>query len=120
MTRILEAIARAVAAHNCSHELDSFLRSVVQPASVEKLFATSSLLFRKVSTACESESELSLLLDRLSLVTVHNIAWEEVKRLFESMRGDDAAFNTHCAAEAARELNKGKLHMKNIAAEVQR
>ena len=48
MTRILEAIARDVAAHNCYHELDSSLRSVVQPASVEHIPGTSALLLRKV------------------------------------------------------------------------
>ena len=51
---------------------------------------------------------------------MHNVAWAEVKIFFESLRGDDAAFNTHCAAEAAGELNKGNLHMKNVAAEAQR
>ena len=61
-----------------------------------------------------------LLLDRLSRVTVHKVTWAEAKRFFESTRGDDAAFNTHCAAEAAGELNKGNLHMKNVAAEAQR
>ena len=53
-------------------------------------------------------------------MTVHKITWEEVMRFFESTRGDDAAFNTHCAEEAARELNEGNLHMKNVAAEAQR
>ena len=119
LARTLEALARDAAAHNCLHELDCSVSRVVQPASVEKLSATSSLLFRKVSTTCEREAELLLLLDRLSLVTVHKITWEEVKRFFESTRGDDAAFNTHCAAEAARELNEGNLHMKNVAAAAQ-
>ena len=120
MTRTLETIARGAAAHNCLHGLDCSVNRVVQPASVEKLYATSSLIFRKVSTTCEREAELLLLLDRRSLVTVHKVTWAEVKRFFESTRGDDAAFNTHCAAEAAGELNKGNLHMKNVAAEAQR
>ena len=119
LTRMLEAIARDAAAYNCLHELDCSVSSVVQPASIEQLAATSSLLFRKVSTACERETELLLLLDRLSLVTVHKITWEEVKRFFESTRGDDAAFNAHCAEEAAREFNQGNLHMKNVAAAAQ-
>ena len=119
LARTLEAIASGAAAHNCLHGLDCSVSRVVQPASVEKLYATSSLLFRKVSTTCEREAELLLLLDRLSLVTVRKITWEEVKRFFESTRGDDAAFNTHCAAEAARELNEGNLHMKNVAAAAQ-
>ena len=102
LARTLEAIARGAAAHNCLHEVDCSVSSVVQPASIEQLSATSSLLFRKVSTTCEREAELILLLDRLSLVTVHKITWEEVKIFFESTRGDDAASNTRCAAEAAR------------------
>ena len=120
LTRTLEAIARDVAAHNCLHELDCSVSRVVQPASTEKRSATSSLLFRKVSTTCGREAKLLLLLDRPSLVTVHGITWEEVKRFFESTRGDDAACNAHWAAEAARDLNKGNLHMKNLAAEAQR
>ena len=119
LARTLEAIARGAAAHNCLHEVDCSVSSVVQPASIEQLSATSSLLFRKVSTTCEREAELILLLDRLSLVTVHKITWEEVKIFFESTRGDDAAFNTHCAAAAARELNECNLHMKNVAAAAQ-
>ena len=92
---------------------------VAQPASIEELTTTSSLLFRKVSTTCEIEAELIFLLDRLSRVTVHKVTWAEVKKFFESTRGDDAAFNTHCAEEAARELNEGNLHMKNVAAAAQ-
>ena len=87
---------------------------------MEEPTTTSSLICRQVSTTCERYDEFVLLLNRLSRVTVHNVAWAEVKRFFESMRGDDAAFNTHCAAEGARELNKGNLHMKNVAAEAQR
>ena len=120
LTRTLEAIARDAASHNCLHESDCSVSRVAQPASNEELTTTSSLLFWKVSTTCNINDELILLLDRLPRSTVHNVAWAEVKRLFESMRCDDAAFNTHCAAEAASELNKGHLHMKNIAAEAQR
>ena len=47
MTRILEAIARDVATNNCYHGLDSSLRSVVQPASVEHISGASALLLRK-------------------------------------------------------------------------
>ena len=86
---------------------------------MEELSATSSSLLRKVSTSCESEAELVLLLDRLALVTVYKITWGEVKRFFESTRGEDAAFNMYCAEEAARELNQGNLHMKNVAAAAQ-
>ena len=118
-TRTLEAIARDAAARNCLYQLDCSVSIVAQPASIENLSATSSSLFRKFSTTCEREAELLLLLDRLSLVTVHMITWEEVKRFFESTRGDDSAFNTHCAEEAARELNQGNLHMKNVAAAAQ-
>ena len=114
LARTLEAIARDAAAHNCLHELDCSVSRVVQPASVEKLSATSSLLFRKVSTTCEREAELLLLLDRLSLVTVHKITWEEVKSFFESTHGEDAAFNTHCAEAAARELDIGNLLLKKV------
>ena len=120
LTCTLEAIARDAAAHNCRSASDCRVTSVAQPASIENPSATSSSLFRKVSTTCEREAELLLFLDRRSLVTVHKITWEEVKRFFGSTRGDDAAFNTHCAAEAAGELNKGNLHMKNVAAEAQR
>jgi len=120
LTRTLEAIARDAAAHNCLHESDCAMSRVAQPASIEELATTSSLLFRKVSTTCEINCELMLLLERLPRVTAHNVTWAEVKRFFEYMRGDDAAFHTHCAAEAARELNKGRPHMKNIAAEAQR
>ena len=102
LTRTLEAIARDAAAHNCLHESDCSVSRVVQPASIEELTTTSSLLFRKVSTTRERDAELIFLLDRLSRVTVHNLTWVEVKRFFESTRGDDAAFNTHCAEEAAR------------------
>ena len=116
----MEAIARDVAAHNCLHESDCSMSRVAQPASSKELATTSPLLFWKVSTTCERNAESILLLDRLPSVTVHNVAWAEVKRFFESMRGDDAAFNIHCAAEAARELKKGNLHMKNIAAGAQR
>ena len=119
LARTLEAIARGAAAYNCLHELDCSVSSVVQPANIEKLTATSSLLFRKISTTCERDAELIFLLDRLSRVTVHKVTWAEVKRFFESTRGDDAAFNTHCAEEAARELNQGNLHMKNVAAAAQ-
>ena len=120
LTRMLEAIARDAAAYNCIHELDCSLGNVVQPASIEKLTATTSLLFRKIRLTCDREAELLLLLDRLSLVTVHKVCWAEVKRFFESTHGDDAAFNIRCAAEAARELNAGNLQMKNVAAEAQR
>ena len=120
LTRTLEAIARDAAAHNCLHGSDCSMSRVAQPANIGELTTTSSLLFRKVSTTWERNDEFILLLDRLSRVTVHNVTWAEVERFFESMRGDDAAFNTHCAAEAAGELNKGNLHMKNVAAETQR
>ena len=119
MTRILEAIARAVAAHNCYHELDSSLRSVVQPASVENISGTSALLLRKERETHQKEAEVLILLDRLALVAVHKACWAEVERFFESTCGADAAFNTFCAAEAARELNQGNLHMKNVAAAAQ-
>ena len=75
LTRTLEAIARDAVAHNCLFELDCSVNSVAQPASIEKLSATSSSLVRKVSTTCEREAELLLLLDRLALVTVHKITW---------------------------------------------
>ena len=117
MTRMLEAIARDVAAYNCLHELDCSLRSVVQPASIEKITATSSLLFRKVSTACKREAELLILLDGLALVIVHKACWAEVKKFFESTSGDDAAFKNACVVEAARELNEGNLHLKNLTDE---
>ena len=119
LTHNLEAIVRDAAAHNCLYELDCSVSSVAQPASLEKLSATSSSLFRKVSRTCERKAEIRLLLDRLSLVTVHKITWEEIKKFFESTLGDDAAFNTHCAEEAAREPNQGNLHMKNVAAATQ-
>ncbi len=79
---MLEVITRDAAAYNCLHELDCSLRSVVQPASIEKLIATSSLLFRKVSTTCKREVELLILLDGLALVTVHKACWAVVKRFF--------------------------------------
>ena len=120
LTRMLEAIARDAAANNCLHELDLSLSSVVQPASIEKLTATAALLARKVRTTCKKEAEFLLLLDRLALVTVHKACWAEVERFFESNRGDDAAFNTRCASEAARELNECNLRMKNVAAEARR
>ena len=37
MTRILEGVARDVANHNCNHEQNFSLRSVVKPASVENI-----------------------------------------------------------------------------------
>jgi len=117
VTRMLEAIARDAAAYNCLHELNCSVSSVVQPASIENLTATSSLLFRKVRTTCRREAELLLLLDRLALVTVHKVCWAEVKRFYESTRGDDAAFNARYAAVATRELDEGNVHMKNVAAE---
>ena len=120
LTRMLEAIARDAAANNCLHELDLSLSSVVQPASIEKLTATALLLLRKVNTACEREAELLFLLDELAFVAVHKACWAEVERFFESNRGDDAAFNTRCASEAARELNECNLRMKNVAAEARR
>ena len=120
LTRMLEAIARDAAANNCLHELNLSLSSVVQPASIEKLTATAALLVRKFRTTCKKEAGFLLLLDRLALVTVHKACWAEVKRFFESNRGDDAAFNTRCASEAARELNECNLRMKNVAAEARR
>ena len=120
LTRTLEAIARDAAAHNCLHESDCSVSRVVQPASIEELPTTSLLLFRNINTTCERDAELIFLLDRLSRVTVHKVTWAEIKRFFASTRGDDAAFNTHCAAEAAGYLNEGNLHMKNVAAESQR
>ena len=87
LTRTLDAIARDAAAHNCLHESDCSVSRVAQPASIEELTTTSSLLFRKVSTTCEINDELILLLGRLSRVAVHNVAWAEVKISFESMRG---------------------------------
>ena len=65
LTRMLEAIARDAAANNCLHELDLSLSSVVQPASIEELTASASLLFRNVSTACEHEADKILFLERL-------------------------------------------------------
>ena len=56
-----------------------------------------------------------LLLDRCSVVTVHKVTWAEVKIFFEVANGDDVAFNTRCAAEAARELSEGNLHMNIVA-----
>ena len=120
MTRILEAIARDVASYNCYHELDSSLRSVVQPASVENLSGTSALLFRKVSTSSQKEAELLILLDRLALETVHKACWAEVKIFFESASGDDAAFRNECAAESARKVHESNLHLKNVADEAKR
>ena len=66
------------------------------------------------------KKELLLLLDRLALVTVQKFCWAEVKGFVESTRGDDAAFNTRCAAVATEELNEGNLNMKNVAAEAKR
>ena len=86
MTRTLEAIARDAAAHNCLYQLDCSVSIVAQPAIIENLSATSSSRFRKVSTACDKEAELFFLLDRLALVTVQKITWEEVKRFFEEGR----------------------------------
>ena len=120
MTRILEAIVRAVAAHNCYHELDSSLRSVVQPASVEHISGTSALLLRKVRETRRREAELVILLDRLALVAVHKACWAEVQRFFESASGDDAAFRYECAAESAREVHESNLHLKNVADEAKR
>ena len=60
-----------------------------------------------------------MLLDQLALVTVQKITWEEVKRFFESTRGQNAAFNTHSAKEADRELNQGKLRMKEVVDKAQ-
>ena len=53
LTRMLEAIARDVTDYNCLHELDCSVSNVAQPASIEQLTATSSLLLRNVSTTCE-------------------------------------------------------------------
>ena len=103
-----------VAAYNCLHELDCSLRSVVQPASIEKITATSSLLFRKVSTACKKEAELLILLDGLAFVIVHKACWAEVKKFFESASGNDAAFKNACVVEASRELNEGNLHLFTV------
>ena len=59
----------------------------------------------------EGETELIYLLDRLSLVTVSTITWDEVKRLLESTCDEDRGFNIHCAKEAARQVNEGNLQM---------
>ena len=120
MTRILEALARSVAAHNCYHELDSSLRSVVQPASVEHISGTSALLLRKVRETRRREAELLILLDRLALVAVHKACWAEVQRFFESASGDDAAFRYEFAAESAREVHESNLHLNNVADEAKR
>ena len=117
---MLEAIVRDAAANNCLQECDLSLSSVVQPASIEKLAATAALLARKVRTTCKKETGFLVLLDRLALVTVRKACWAEVKRFFKSNRGDNSAFNTRCASEAARELSECNLHMKNVAAEAQR
>ena len=92
---------------------------VAQLACIEERTTTSSLLFRKANTTGGREAELVIFLDELSRVSVQNATLAEVKIFFESTRGDDAAFNTHCAEEAARELNQGNLHMKNVAAAAQ-
>ena len=60
------------------------------------------------------------LLGRLSLGTVRQVAWSEVKSFFQSTHVGDAAFNVRCAAEASRELNEGSVHVKTIAAEAKR
>ena len=119
LTRTLEAIARDAAAHNCRSASDCRVTSVAQPASIEKLSDTSSSLVRKINRTCEKEATFFLLLDQLALVTVQKTTWEEVKRFFESTRGQNAAFNTYCAKEADRELNQGKLQMKEVADEAQ-
>ena len=72
-----------------------------------------------MSTTCQRDTELLLLLDRLALVTVRKVCWADAQRFFESTHGDAAAFNIRCAAEAARELNEGNLHMKDAAAAAQ-
>ena len=64
-------------------------------------------------------SRIFSLLDQLALVTMRQTTWEEVKRFFESTRGQNAAFNTYCAKEADRELYQGKLQMKKVADEAQ-
>ena len=119
LTCTLEAIARDAAAHNCRSASDCRVTSVAQPASIEKLSDTSSSLVRKINRTCEKEAQFFLLLDQLALVTVQKTTWEEVKRFFESTRGQNAAFNTYCAKEADRELNQGKLQMKEVADEAQ-
>ena len=119
LTRTLEAIARDAAAHNCLKGLDCSVSIVAQPASIEKLSDTSSSLVRKINRTCEKEAQFFLLLDQLALVTVQKTTWEEVKRFFESTRGQNAAFNTYCAKEADGELNQGKLQMKEVADEAQ-
>ena len=65
LTRTMEGVARDAAAHNCLHELDCSVISVVQHASIEQPNATRSLRFRTIGTTCEREVELLLLLDRL-------------------------------------------------------
>ncbi len=81
---------------------------------MEELSATSSSLLCKVSRTYNKEGDLIVLLDKLALVTVQQITWQEVKSFFESTHGEDAAFNTHCAEAAARELDIGNLLLKKV------
>ena len=116
---MLEDIARDSAAHNCRYEVACSVKSVAESAAIQTVSATSSSLFSMVGKAKTGETEVIYLLDRFSLETVSTVTWAEVKRFFESTCDDDRGFNMHCAEEAARELNEGNLHMKNVTAAAQ-
>ena len=46
--------------------------------------------------------------------------WEQVKRVFGSIRADDGAFHAHCAEDAARELNHRNMDIQivDVAAQI--
>ena len=126
MTRTLEGVARDVANHNCNHEQNFSLRSVVKPASVENISGTSALLIRKAGQSCQKEADVLILLDRLAQVAVEKACWAEVQRFFErpthgsvlrNLTGDDTDFRYKCAAVCAREVYESNLQLKNVAGE---
>ena len=120
LTCLLEGITRAAAAHNSQCELNCTANKAVDTADIEKLNATSSLLFRRISTTGEKDDELIPLMDKLPRATVAKVTWAEVKRYFETTHGDDAHLNTGCVGEAEVELEKGQQQVNTIAKEAQR
>ena len=81
LTCLWEGITRETEAHNVQCELNCPVSKAVDTADIEKLNATSSLLFRRVSNTGEIYDELIPLLERLPRATVAKVTWAEVKIL---------------------------------------
>ena len=99
LTCLLEGITRAAAAHNFQCALGCPASKAVGAADIEKLNATISWLFRRVSTTGEIYDELIPLLDKLPRATVATVTWADVNIYFETTHGDDAHLNSGCVGE---------------------